>query len=282
MTIAAGVLCGVPICLLALLLWCARSRRRRERRKDRTSVAQKANAVRIAAWAQSRPHQAAKMTIRWGAGPVGLGCPAFRDMLVRRIRLGLPFIMNKLADKRIRSALKSHLARSAPVAILDEVRVHNGNAIADVVTVDDAAAHCYEIKGEGDEIRRIVRQGAFYDLAFIRTTLVTTQNHLSTATALAPEHWGILVASEAGEGVVFRRLRNARKSPHFSKEIALLTLWRSELISLCTSPDEQLKKLSREKLAAKIAVERPIREITHHIGDLLVKRQANKRWSLAM
>lgn len=190
--------------------------------------------------------------------------------------------MNKLADKRIRSALKSHLARSTPIAILDEVRVHNGNAIADVVTVDDVAAHCYEIKGEGDEIRRIVRQGSFYDLAFIRTTLVTTQNHLSIATALAPEHWGILVASEGKEGVVFRRLRNSKRSPHFSKEVALLTLWRSELISLCNSPDEQLKKLSREKLAAKIAVERPIKEITQHIGDLLVKRQTNKRWSLTM
>ncbi|MEA9786465.1 sce7726 family protein [Xanthomonas campestris pv. raphani] len=190
--------------------------------------------------------------------------------------------MNKLADKRIRSALRSHLARSTPVAILDEIRVHNGNAIADVVTVDEGATHCYEIKGESDEIRRIVRQGSFYDLAFIKTTLVTTQNHLSTATSLAPGHWGILVASEGKTGVLFRRLRTAKQSPHFSKEVALLTLWRSELISLCNSPDEQLKKLSREKLAAKIAVERPVREITHHIGDLLVKRQTNKRWALTM
>ncbi|MEN5208090.1 sce7726 family protein [Stenotrophomonas terrae] len=190
--------------------------------------------------------------------------------------------MNKLADKRIRFALKSHLARSAPVAILDEVRVHNGNAIADVVTVDEVAAHCYEIKGEGDEIRRIVRQGSFYDLAFIRTTLVTTHNHLSTATSLAPEHWGILLASEGKTDVVFRRIRAAKRSPHFNKEVALLTLWRSELISLCNPSDDQLKKMSREKLAAKIAIERPLKEITYHIGNLLVKRQTNKRWALTM
>lgn len=190
--------------------------------------------------------------------------------------------MNKLADKQIRSALKSHLARSTPVAILDEVRVHNGNAIADVVTVDKAAAHCYEIKGEGDEVRRIVRQGSFYDLAFTRTTLVTTPNHLAAATSVAPEHWGILVASEGKTGVVFRRLRAAKQSPHFSKEMALLTLWRSELISLCRSPDGQFKKMSREKLAAMIALERPAREIAHHIGELLVKRQMNKAWALAI
>ncbi|TBV72278.1 sce7726 family protein [Pseudoxanthomonas winnipegensis] len=190
--------------------------------------------------------------------------------------------MNKLADKRIRSALKSHLARSTPVAILDEVRVHNGNAIADVVTVDEAVAHCYEIKGEGDEIRRIVRQGSFYDLAFIKTTLVTTLNHLPTATSIAPLHWGILVAMEGKSDVVFRRVRAARRSPYFNKEVALLTLWRSELISLCSGSDDQLKRLSREKLAAKIAVERPVKEITYHIGDLLVKRQTNRRWSLTM
>ncbi|MBB3858252.1 hypothetical protein FHY29_003702 [Xanthomonas arboricola] len=190
--------------------------------------------------------------------------------------------MSKLADKRIRSALRAYLTRSTPVAILDEVRVHNGNAIADIVTVDEVAAHCYEIKGEGDEVRRIIRQGSFYDLAFIRTTLVTTHNHLAAATSLAPEHWGILVALEGKAGVVFRRIRTAKKSPYFSKELALLTLWRSELISLCASPNDKLKKMSREKLAAMIALERPVREINHHIGDLLAKRQTNKGWALTI
>lgn len=189
--------------------------------------------------------------------------------------------MKNLADKRIRAALKGHLALASPVAILDEVRVHNGNAIADVVTIDEAA-HCYEIKGAGDEVRRIVRQGAFYDLAFIKTTLVTTANHLDVALDLAPSHWGLLLAEEAGGEVAFRRIRGEKPSPYFDKRIALLTLWKNELITLCSSPADQVRKLSREKLAVMIASERAVNEVTFHIGDLLVKRQANKGWSLTV
>lgn len=192
-----------------------------------------------------------------------------------------PIPMNKLADKRIRSALKDYLAQASPIAILEEVRVHNGNAIADVVTIDEAA-HCYEIKGEGDEVRRIVRQGAFYDLAFIRTTLVSTANHLRVAMDLAPSHWGILLAEEIDGVVAFRSIRRAKRNPKFDKQIALLTLWRSELISLCTSSEEEVRKMSREKLAKMIARELPVKDVTFHIGDLLVKRQANKGWSLTM
>lgn len=189
--------------------------------------------------------------------------------------------MNKLADKRIRSALKGYLAESSPQAILEEVRVHNGNAIADVVAID-SAAHCYEIKGESDEIRRITRQGSYYDLTFIRTTLVTTQNHLRVALEMAPSHWGVLLASAHNGEVFFKRIRSAECSPNFNKQLALLTLWRSELLSLCNSPEIEVRKLSREKLALKIADERPLSDITFHIGELLMKRHTNKGWSLTM
>lgn len=189
--------------------------------------------------------------------------------------------MNKLADKRIRSALKGFLAQSSPQAILEEVRVHNGNAIADVVTID-GIPHCYEIKGESDEVRRISRQGSYYDLAFIMTTLVTTQNHMRVALEMAPPHWGLILASNVGGEVAFEKIRSATASPEFDKRLALLTLWRSELLSLCSSSEVDVRKLSREKLALKIADERPLNDITFHIGDLLMKRQMNKEWSFTM
>jgi hypothetical protein len=189
--------------------------------------------------------------------------------------------MNKLADKQIRSALKDFLTQSSPQAILEEVRVHNGNAIADIVTID-SIAHCYEIKGESDEIRRISRQGSYYDLAFVMTTLVTTQNHMRVALEMAPPHWGLILASNIDGEVAFERIRSADTSPDFDKRLALLTLWRSELLSLCDSSEVDVKKLSREKLALKIADERPLYDITFHIGDLLMKRQTNKGWSLTM
>ena len=189
--------------------------------------------------------------------------------------------MNKLADKRIRSALKAYLVQSAPQAILEEVRVHNGNAIADVVAID-SVAHCYEIKGEGDVIRRISRQGSYYDVAFLMTTLVTTQNHMRVAMEMAPSHWGVLLASDLNGEVLFERIRNAEPSPDFDKRLALLTLWRSELLTLYDFPAVDVKKLSREKLALKIADEMPLNHISFHIGNLLLKRQTNRECSLAM
>lgn len=189
--------------------------------------------------------------------------------------------MIKLDDKQIRSALKEYLAKASPVALLDEVRVHNGNAIADVVAIHDVA-HCYEIKGETDEIRRISKQGAYYDRSFIKTTLVTTENHLALAMLLAPVHWGLLLATSRERAVIFKKVRQARNSALFDKRVALLTLWKSELLTLCSDLTFRADKLSRAKLSMLIAEERNARDITLHIGDLLAKRHLNNEWPLTM
>lgn len=59
MIIVASVLCGIPICLLGMLLWYARSCRRRRKMKERPSIMQTTIEVRIRARAQSLPHKAA-------------------------------------------------------------------------------------------------------------------------------------------------------------------------------------------------------------------------------
>jgi hypothetical protein len=189
--------------------------------------------------------------------------------------------MIKLDDKQIRFALKDYLTKASPVALLDEVRVHNGNAIADVVAIHDVA-HCYEIKGETDEIRRIGRQGAYYDLSFIKTTLVTTENHLALAKQLAPSHWGLLLVKSREGAVAFKRIRQAKNSSLFDKRLALLTLWKSELLTLCADSTHRADKLSRAKLSMLIAKEKNARDITLHIGQLLAKRHLNNGWSLIM
>jgi hypothetical protein len=185
----------------------------------------------------------------------------------------------------LRAALLIRL-RAQPVsprAILEEVRVHNGNAIADVVSVH-TRPHCYEIKGETDEIRRIVKQGEFYDRAFQRITLVTTQNHLFAAARLAPAHWGVMVASSrspVGEPAL-RYVRKSTDSPAFDKQVALLTLWKSELLSLCVDEEAHLAKLNRLGLTRRLAQSNAAYDINAWIGEKLVKRQATNGWSVAM
>jgi len=193
--------------------------------------------------------------------------------------------MTLLTDRQLRAALLARLRAQtvAPRAILEEVRVHNGNAIADVVSVH-TRPHCYEIKGETDEIRRIVKQGEFYDRAFQRITLVTTQNHLVAAARLAPAHWGVMVASSRspGEPPALRYIRKATDSPAFDKQLALLTLWKNELLSLCADEEAHLEKLNRLGLTRHLAGANAAHDISSWIGDKLVNRQTTNGWSVAI
>lgn len=190
--------------------------------------------------------------------------------------------MNSVAldDGDIRQALIDRLSRfsKAPKAILEELRVHNGNAIADVVAVY-SAAHCYEIKGDNDSVQRILRQSRFYDLAFNRTTLVTTDKQIEKAFRLAPPHWGIMWARRREAVVTIGYVRSASPSPAFDKRLALLTLWRSELVELALSiPLVRVEKMNRSQLSGLIASALPDAAISKNIGEKLLSRhfQATK------
>ncbi|MEW3927462.1 sce7726 family protein [Pseudomonas aeruginosa] len=67
-----------------------------------------------------------------------------------------------------------------PARVLEELTIDNGNAIADVVACY-REMHCYEIKGETDNVRRILSQSEFYSRSFPKLTLVTTENHVRWA-----------------------------------------------------------------------------------------------------
>src|SRR5689334_1909755 len=126
-----------------------------------------------------------------------------------------PMVAMTLNDARIREALLRKLAKqkARPRGVLEELHVHNGRAIADVVALH-SEAHCYEIKGATDRIERILVQAGYYNTAFRRITLVTTECNLKRARKLTPRFWGLIVAIDNGE-VRFRHVRAARLNPRF-------------------------------------------------------------------
>jgi hypothetical protein len=182
----------------------------------------------------------------------------------------------KLNDQEIRAALKIKLQSqsSKPKAIIDELHVCNGNAIADLVALY-SEAHCYEIKGSGDKVERVITQGRYYNSAFRKITLVTTENHLQKSLAICPTFWGIMVAVNDGENSLrFRNYRGAKINPEFCKETALLTLWKSEMITIL---DEQKhKRKPRDFLAQLISSNKKKIELSSSICDLLVSRVLDK------
>lgn len=178
----------------------------------------------------------------------------------------------ELNDATIREALLRKLdnQKSRPRAVLQELHVHSGRAIADVVTLH-SEAHCYEIKGATDRIERIAGQGAYYNTAFRRITLVTTECKLRRALKLAPSFWGILVATTNGDSVRFRHIRAARRNPRFERHSAAMTLWKSEMLELVSEAGTE--RMPRRRLAQLIADTRRELELSKTICELLLSRK---------
>lgn len=154
-----------------------------------------------------------------------------------------------LRDKDIREIFQLyHNKRFPSCKLIHELRVNNGNAIADLVSVGKAI-HCYEIKSDADNINRAIKQSKSYDITFNKVTLVTTKNHVPNALKLLPEYWGI-ISIEVRHSIKVKYIRRASISPIFSARSALNILWKEELLShLFENGAENVSsKLSRIKL----------------------------------
>lgn len=182
----------------------------------------------------------------------------------------------KLNDQEIRAALKIRLQghSSKPKAIIEELQVCNGNAIADVVALY-TEAHCYEIKGSRDKVERVLTQGRFYNSSFRKITLVTTENHLEKALSICPIFWGVMVAVyDSTNNLGLRHVRGAKINPEFCKELALLTLWKSEMLSILD--EQEHKRKPRDFLAQLISSNKKKVELSNSICDLLVSRELER------
>lgn len=183
-----------------------------------------------------------------------------------------------LNDPVIRAKLKSYLLSlpTKPRAIIDELHVHKGNAIADVVAVYKEP-HCFEIKGKTDNIHRLKTQGEFYNQVFKRITLVTTENHLKKAEKNIPKYWGIIIAFRKAGSVKFRHYRKTDSNPLFNKELALYTLWREEMLDLSSKNKIELpKNINKQEIASEIANNLTLNEVNAEIANTLFKRLCHR------
>ena len=181
--------------------------------------------------------------------------------------------MAPIYDKLIRTTLISKLKNQAkkPKAVIEELRVHNGNAIADVVALYKDA-HCFEIKGSGDKIKRVVKQGNYFNLSFRKITLVTTIKHLDTSINILPEFWGIMIAERKKGNVLLKYVRKTKNNPNFNKSIALLILWKSEMLNLIEQKNTRTQNKSRKSLAELIAQNKKKEELSYNISTALLAR----------
>lgn len=189
----------------------------------------------------------------------------------------------RLNDEAIRSCLIKQLTQMAkrPKAILEELRVHHGNAIADVVSIHEHP-HCYEIKGSTDNIYRALKQSYFYERSFKKMTLVTVARHVASAERIMPPYWGIMTAKIDSGKMKLAYTRSAKINPRFDKTMALHTLWKSELLD---SDEAKIfrgaKNLNRDQLTRLIAESLSEEALLKFIAAKLIDRAINPESLLA-
>lgn len=184
----------------------------------------------------------------------------------------------KLNDKEIRLALVNMLEnqKNTPRRVIHELPVSNGNAVADVVAIYNES-HCYEIKGDGDKIERIQSQGAHYNLAFRKITLVTTAKYEKKAFEHAPSFWGILIVKKVGDKISLRYSRKSVLNPFFNKKVALQTLWKDELIHMLEKESIEVKNKDRNKtiIGDILSDKLGSKELSENISSLLTLRKSS-------
>jgi hypothetical protein len=186
--------------------------------------------------------------------------------------------MSVLLDKDIRDIFSTHYARKFPKSnLLNEVRINNGLAIADLVSVGKKTFHCYEIKSDRDKISRVIDQSKYYDVAFNKISLITTVAHQKRALDIIPDYWGLIIVSNTPQ-IKIRYIRKASFSPLFSKQKALLTLWRDELLGIMLMKniiEKSMNKFSRNDLINILCTKLSATEIYSSMNNYLVARKQN-------
>lgn len=158
-------------------------------------------------------------------------------------------MLSVLKDKEIRQMFDLyHRKRFPTCTLLQELRVINGTAIADMVSIGHTL-HCYEIKSDADKLSRALEQSKSYDLSFNKVTLLTTQGHCNHALELLPPYWGI-ISFEVGTRTKIKYVRAAKPSPLFSTAHALKILWREELTDYIV--ENNIRNISKNASRSKL------------------------------
>lgn len=140
-----------------------------------------------------------------------------------------------MREAEIKRALAHHLdcvRGSMSGMLLEELQLSGGEIRADVVDAYDM--HCYEIKSEGDSLKRLLGQGSRYARVFDHVTLVTTERHLKKAMPMLPQWWGILLVPEH-EHAEFKQVRRAKPNKGQEPEVLATLLNREECLSVLES-----------------------------------------------
>lgn len=161
-----------------------------------------------------------------------------------------------------------------PKYVFNEINIADGAARPDIVALY-THAHCFEIKGDNDQVERMIKQSNFYHLSFKKNTLITTYRHYKKALSILPEFWGIIIAEKKpNNDLKFIYKRKAKNSPVFNKAIASKILWKVEMQTLLSKKQiSYSSKNNRFDLIDLISENYSTTELNKEICNSLLNRK---------
>ncbi|ARH18261.1 sce7726 family protein [Pseudomonas aeruginosa] len=179
-----------------------------------------------------------------------------------------------MREAEIKRALAHHLdcvRGGVPNMLLEELQLNGGEVRADIVDAYDL--HCYEIKSEGDSLKRLLGQGSRYARVFDHVTLVTTERHLKKALPILPNWWGILLVPEH-EHAGFKQVRVAKPNKGQEPDVLATVLRREECLSVLGSLGiaRGWRSKSLYMLQERLAELLTLDELRHTVRSCLLKR----------
>ena len=188
--------------------------------------------------------------------------------------LGLFRIFNTMNDPEIRALLLPELAGGL---VIDELPV--GNCVgamtrADLVHVTNDLMHGYELKGDGDTLKRVPLQVACYGAVFDRVTFVVTSKHLAKLylPGVLPEWAGVAQAGPDG----IRFITEPQPVPTLNRDQLGILLWQKEVLDFLKANEVRVPSKFRVWECRELLEDPAISldSLRAHVRKCLTKRYA--------
>lgn len=146
-----------------------------------------------------------------------------------------------------------------------------GNTRADVVHITDGFMHGYELKGDGDTLKRVPNQLRCYSQAYDLVSFVVTEKHVPGIQAILPAWAGLLVASATGIACVRQASLHEQVRRH---NLAFLLLAEEVKAFLKARGEKGLSRLRNHELAGWLAQAEhiPLPELGRYVRGQLMAR----------
>ncbi|MEW5976032.1 MAG: sce7726 family protein [Acidobacteriota bacterium] len=194
-------------------------------------------------------------------------------------KAGVYFPINRsqvASDPQIRQLLLQSLRSTHDwnddTLIIEELGLCQGEVRLDVAVIS-GAIHGYEIKSDGDTLRRLPAQREIYNRVLDFVTVIAGKRHLSKVQKLIPDWWG-LCQVQATDNLKLEDIRPGKQNSAVDPSTLVQLLWKDEVLGV-------LKELGLDRGASSksrtVLWERLVRNIRVEELKIIVRTKLKQR-----